>query len=192
MELSFINERTLEYIIVPKFYNLLKEKYSNVIPIYYWATREGNNTAFEMLKNKTFKIVALYSRRPKLDNITTDTIFVKLNDILFEKSAILNEIGIPVFAATSGITSFDNFDYKSPSFYFHIAPNKRESIIKIDLKDISKCQSLISEQFILDKIKKAKTLSWDVFRAHLRSNNLTTRFSFYSGVYKPVYFLIEV
>jgi hypothetical protein len=79
---SFFSERTAEYSILPVVMSYLKTRFGAAVPMYYWASREGNTVAREVHDGRHVRTLALFARRPK--SVTKRTISGKLNAELFE------------------------------------------------------------------------------------------------------------
>lgn len=89
---SFISEHTAEYIILPPLINAIEKKYSSVLPLFYWSSREGGSHGRDSLRFNNYKVIAVYPRRPKVLKVNSETICLTFNDILFDalKNSILS------------------------------------------------------------------------------------------------------
>jgi len=191
---SFINEQTVSYLLVPQFTAMLKRHFSEVIPIYYWATREGSSLGVAQLAGQDFIIVALYPRRPKLVNYQTDHVLVKINEQLFNFADVLAAEGIPVFAGAPMISSLNDLKNEVASAWFEIKAGGMEVQYRLDLPfDQGKHKFTVGEAEILAAIRKdGRAIAMDDFRKVIKEANAITFPFFVYGrnVYKPVYFLI--
>ena len=97
---SFISEHTAEYILIPQIVHELEKNFDKVIPLYFWATREGGIMARESLHPYQYKVIAVYPRRPKIDEVGAEANLIRLNDLLFDRAKTFGEKGIPVIALT--------------------------------------------------------------------------------------------
>ena len=95
--ISYICERSAEYVLIPELVRKLKEKYSFVTPIYPWMTREGSRFSKEHHAAVRFKVLGLYARRPKISN-SDDLISVKINQEIVISAAVGYRLGIPMIA----------------------------------------------------------------------------------------------
>ncbi len=191
---SFINEQTASYLLVPQFTAMLKRHFSKVIPIYYWATREGSSLGVAQLAGQNFTIVALYPRRPKLVNYQTDHVLVKINEQLFNFADLLAPAGIPVFAGSPMISSLNDLKNEVASAWFEIQPGGTEIQYRLDLPfDHGKHEFTLTEAEILELIgKEGRAISMDDFRKIIKEANsaIFPFFVYGRNVYKPVYFFI--
>ncbi|WP_155625912.1 hypothetical protein [Burkholderia vietnamiensis] len=94
---SFLSEHSVEYAIVPRAVSVLKGAFDNVVPLYFWKTREGNGLSAALNADVTVRVLALFPRRPKLADLDDSApLFGKINSEIFEFSAVASKFGIPV------------------------------------------------------------------------------------------------
>lgn len=95
---SFINERTAEYVLVPKLAGLLGASFESVVPVFYWKSREGSAASLRLHGNRGVRAIAMFARRPKT---TTDdgSIYMKINEAVVQFAARAQAFGIPTVAA---------------------------------------------------------------------------------------------
>ncbi len=60
MPISYICEHTAEFLLIPKLMEFVKTRYTNVVPIYFWATREGNTLSRNLHSSLNVKILAFF------------------------------------------------------------------------------------------------------------------------------------
>lgn len=97
---SFLSEHSVEYVIVPRAVSVLRGSFDNVIPLYFWKSREGGALSLQLNANVTVRVLALFPRRPKLVNFDDyDSIYGKINTEIFDFSAKALGFGIPVAVA---------------------------------------------------------------------------------------------
>lgn len=96
---SFVNERTVEYLVVPALAEILRSRFPLVIPFYYWASREGSRLSRENGSSGPFRLLSLFARRPKTESLGSEFVDLKVNRELFEKADYLHRNGVPVVAA---------------------------------------------------------------------------------------------
>lgn len=200
MPSSFINEHTAEFILVPMFSKILEQNYRPVIPIYYWASREGGILARKCLQDVDCLIVAFYARRPKVHYIQQEHIEVKFNESLFSHARLLEQIGVKVFAGVPLISDLKHLHSEPPCAFFNINPHGNECILHINKFDVS---TTFESDSIL-KVDPLKILSiiaerptyqhWDKFieadkKGRFNPYNSTLK-GIYGQLYKPVYFLL--
>lgn len=93
---SFFSERTAEYSILPVVMSYLKNRFGAAVPMYYWASREGNTVARDVHDGRHVRILALFARRPK--SVTEWTMSGKLNAELFEFAERAELLGVRTVA----------------------------------------------------------------------------------------------
>ena len=62
---SFMSEHTVEYALVPKMIGILAPQFPRVIPIYFWATREGSRISRLCDVSGKVRVIAVFPRRPQ-------------------------------------------------------------------------------------------------------------------------------
>jgi hypothetical protein len=72
----------------------------------------------------SLRLLAMYARRPKICVPNQDYILVKINNILFERSYYLKEMGIPTIVGVPRISSITNFHLDCPCSWFNLCPDK--------------------------------------------------------------------
>lgn len=92
---SFANEHTIGYFMIPLVLAEFETKFRMVIPVYYMATREGSRLARSAFPSAPFKLMTMYARRPKFSDRHPGRIEMKVNQILFDRSAYLRKEGVP-------------------------------------------------------------------------------------------------
>lgn len=117
---SFMSEHTAEYALVPDLVGLLAEHFSTVIPLYFWATREGSRVGRGTRIDAPVRVVAAFARRPKVSNPGDEKILVKINDALFAAAQAGEEVGIPVLAGVPLVNSLAQFSMVVRCAWFHI------------------------------------------------------------------------
>lgn len=95
---SFISEHTAEYVLVPTLARILSPVFSRAVPLYFWLNREGNTIAQRCMSGQSVRLIAVYPRRPKIEDPGQNHILVKVNAKLFEFARRAASLGIPVFA----------------------------------------------------------------------------------------------
>lgn len=63
---SFMSEHTAEYALVPDLVAHLGKHFSNIVPVYFWTTREGAHVGRESIGKHTVRVVAAFARRSKV------------------------------------------------------------------------------------------------------------------------------
>lgn len=200
MPSSFVNERSVEYLLTPHFAKILSIKYPNVIPIFFWTSREGGRAAGHCLADLNVIIVALYGRRPKIDVPNQDFIEVKFNEALFRRNDYFAQNGIAVFAGVPVVSSLLGFNFGASCKWFSFNEGGSEELVRLPIKGNGEmlCQHIseIAAIEILDKINKTcKIQSWsdavEVLR-NMRHSQPHFYHGLYGDIYKPVYFVIPI
>ena len=94
---SFCNERTVEIAIASQLRILFGAGGRRVIPIHFWASREGSKAASEIHAGIPFRLLALFVRRPKLSSLET-SVDGKLNIELLQFARVAKRANIPTVA----------------------------------------------------------------------------------------------
>lgn len=131
---SFFSEHTAEYILMPQFAKMLGQHYENIVPMYFWTSREGGVFSRESMSGKLIKVVALYPRRPKIFSIDGDEIHVTFNEILFARAKEYIELGIGVFAGVPLVSNLSSLNFGVRCSWFNLRPWGCEQIALISLK----------------------------------------------------------
>ena len=205
---SFICEHSAEFVLIPLLTQLFSAHKQNLIPLYFWKTREGSSISKRCDHNTPIRLLAMYARRPKICDPDQDYILVKINDILFERAYYLKENGIPTIVGVPRVSSIINFHVGCPCSWFSLCPDRNsnsEIEFRIDIKS-NKCdielppsiQGPLEDVELLSLFNKGAHLpSWQDAIQILRAEGLDYGFygnSFYwrmGGMYKPVYFISQ-
>ena len=202
---SFICEHSAEFVLVYFLTQLFSAHRQNLIPLYFWKSREGSLISKRCDPNTPIRLLAMYARRPKIHDPDQDHILVKLNDILFERAYYLKENGIPTIAGVPRVSSIMELHTACPCSWFNLCPdcNFRSDVeFMIDIAS-NKCDTELPPSIrgpledveLLSLFDKATHLpSWQDAIQILRAEGLD--YDFYGsslywpmGIYKPVYFL---
>lgn len=203
MSTSFINEHSAEFVLVPQFASILSTEYKSVVPIYFWAGREGSKISLECAQRGKLRVVAMYAPRPKIDVPKQEIIEVKFNDILYRRAEYFHREGIPVFAGVPNVSSLKDFQVGSDCSWFYLRGDGlgREEITLLNtlngrLEGSSLLEPL-STKDILNYIRVFSTpLEWERAVEIIRSvgksdgNHSYSYWRFATDTYKPVYFLL--
>lgn len=200
MPKSFISEHTAEYTLVPKFADILLDTFSEVIPIFFWSTREGGSIARESLRGSEFLIVAMYARRPKVDVINQGYVDVKFNDTLFLRANHLQNNGIPVFAGVPIISNLRKFRLGLPCAWFKLNSSGNECTLRLPQEnemcnENNSVKQVNPKEIINIILSEAQYMGWDRVTQIIKSNRspqLPDRYLYgiWGQLYKPVYFMI--
>lgn len=103
MATSFISEHSAEFVIVPMMKALLEKKFSVVVPIFPWLSREFGNRAKSTHGFSWFHVLALFPRRPKISD--EGDVLVTINGELSVYKEIALKHGITVLAGCPNATN---------------------------------------------------------------------------------------
>ena len=202
MPISYISEHTTEFILVPKLMELVKIRYTNVVPVYFWATREGNNLSRELHRNMNVKIIAFFPRRPKLDNKNPELIYGKINSLIFEFANFASSLYIPTIAGLPIADSLLDLSQNPSLCWFHISKsepkditfeiNKHNKEIIFHNNENGAIKVLVESNFD-SIIEKSKLYNWEDAIDNLRllkpnnySNRIFSHFNLW-GIYRPIF-----
>lgn len=188
---SFLNEHSIELLMVPKLIDKLSEFYSQIIPIYFWGNREGSGLAKRNLKDIPLRIVAFYARRPKTVKKNNCYIECKINCELIQKAQILKECRIPSLAGLPLINTLIHFQKEVKFLWFNINNFKTETVVRIPIQNENqeKISGTLDYNEMINVIQSTRSIAWDeAVSKFIEINRL-----FDQGPklrYKPIYLLI--
>lgn len=201
MRLSFISEHSLEYIIVPSISNILRARYKRIIPIYFWATREGNTLSNKLHSNLRVRILSVFPRRPKIESIDSDFIHGKLNTSILRFGEVAKSIGIPTIFCMPLIKSFIDISDNCKCLYLevskfndcdiHFQVNCKSKAVSIESEHKSNI-TVLDKNDILEATSAGEMMNWDIANQNMNQlRHANDEYSsFWMGQYKPIYFII--
>lgn len=208
MEVSYISEHTIEYIITAKLCELLKQRFSKTIPIYFWATREGNSLSAKIHNEQKLKVLAVFPRRPKLERKDFDFMYGKINASIIEFSEVSKSLGIPtifyfpvIFSLVDIASNFPFFSMELLSYEqrdIHFSVNNKTSEIHFKSNDKMRI-NLLSDEDMMGIASNSKEISWNealMKMNKLRHVNQRSKYGYggfgfaWMSQYKPIYFLM--
>ncbi|ACA85194.1 hypothetical protein [Shewanella woodyi] len=183
MATSFISEHSAEFILVPAMKALLEKKFSVVVPIFPWLSREFGNRAKSTHGFSGFNVLALFPRRPKISD--NDEVLVTVNGELSVYKEIGLEHGITVIAGCPVATNLWEFASCNEFAWLDIddAYGYLESIDSLAGKRLT-------DEEILATVSKSEVHSMDTLEAFIRDTRYVLPAGFFGTRYKPVYFLV--
>ncbi len=202
MNFSFISEHSLEYIVIPRLSEMLREYYRRIVPIYYRATREGNMFSEKLHSNLQLRIFAAFPRRPKFENIASTVVCGKINESIMQFADAARSYGIPtifclpIVRSLRDITSdcrcvFLNVSqYVSGDIYFRV--RDKGELVDVECEQ-NACVTPIDSAAVVAIAQKGQVLSWHDAILNLnalRNSNTRHHSSFWMSQYKPVYLLL--
>lgn len=107
---SFVSERTIEYVLIPALSKILKQKYTSVIPVFPWMTREGTKLSRTIHHKDKFRVVGLYPRRPKLNLFDSSKLLIKIREEFIIGSEIALKLSIPLIVGSPLIRNIWDLD----------------------------------------------------------------------------------
>ena len=202
---SFISEHTAEYALVRDLVGILSREHATVIPVYFWATREGACVASTSVGPRMLRVVTAYARRPKVVDPTDNAILMKVNSLLLQAGAVGLQAGSPVFAGVPLAAGLLQFNIETPCCWFHVqdaAPDDRDVEIQISLSGQRQDKGAgssgvvgpLAADDILSLIRQhARPMCWheavDCMRRVRSSGEIGMRGFFFSG-YRPFYLIL--
>lgn len=198
-------ERTAEYAILPPFLSYLRQRFGAAVPMYFWATREGNGIAQELHASQRFRVLIVFARRPKV--FDGKHMLGKINQELFEfpDRALLH--GLPSIAAFPAVRDLFELGGTFQTYWFPLTElPHQDALFKVNLlapdvgpEPLDGCQlPLWQLEDMGDAVAAATVLIWrDAMRAILdirHAHRFMPGIGFLGGCvsYMPVYILIPV
>ena len=206
---SFISEHTAEYILVPRICRAIQDYEYRCIPFYFWATREGATKSQLSGAGVNVRLIAVYPRRPKVENPGQEMIDVKFNYSLFQSAIASKNYDIPVIAGVPLASSFTQLSIDTNCTWFYLNPDFTpvdDIIISISVNDHTINRLLGPELEIIQEnqlfhylINKTAPIEWNrcieiihELRFIAQDTNYHNPFMQWFGMYKPFYIaLIE-
>ncbi|UOQ53053.1 hypothetical protein [Hymenobacter cellulosivorans] len=203
---SFINEHTAEYYLAPAAVQALSHQGIKAMPFFFWGTREGSKVGVDSGADIDARIVAIYPRRPKVEFVGSDEVYVKINASLIEAATVGAELGVPVFAGAPIVSSLFDLSDKAPCLWFDIdlAESPDDITHCISVKSLSIItstrtgSSVVSDQDLFTRvIQSATPRPWSEcvetlrqFRRKLQYEGSFRSFFGAFGGYKPFYVVL--
>ena len=204
---SFMSEHTAEYVLVPNLIGRLAPRFAEVIPIFFWSSREGNTTGLQCMSNTKVRVLSCFARRPKVVVPGSDRIIMKLNRELLEYSYGSSEVGIAVLAGIPLVSSLSQLKQTAPCSWFELRGFESvdfsvniEYYIQVMLDgttrpkaDLHGMDVPLTDQQLMDVVSRSELMPWasavEILR-HIRSQQPDfNRFPFFGG-YKPFHLLL--
>jgi hypothetical protein len=197
---SFMSEHTAEYVLVNDLVRRLSPAFPDLLPIFFWATREGNRTAIESMRHFNLRLLTCFARRPKVSPSLNEHILMKVNPELTQYHQAFTRLGIPVLAGLPMIRSLSSLRLTSicnwfslgdfecvdqEEFYVVVAQDGTATLFESD----DKLAAPLTTMRIENLVRESPKLSWEEAVSHLRDVRRTVldntqRFVFF-GAYRP-------
>jgi hypothetical protein len=203
---SFLTERTVEYAILPRLLSYLKQRFGAAVPMYFWATREGNSVAQELHANQRFRVLVVFARRPKV-LADRQHMLGKINQELFEFADRAFVHGLPSIAAYPAVRDLFELGGAFQTYWIPLMglPHQ-DALFKVNLlrpdigpEPFDGCQLPFWQlEDLGDAVAAATVLIWrDAMRAirdvrHAHRVIPGVGFLGGGGSYMPVYILVPV
>ena len=186
---SFICERSAELLLVSELKNIVNTKYSNPIVLYPWLSREFSKISMEIHKFDYFRVLVIFSRRPKLANNSTD-IFLTVNSRLETFNEIATKHNVPVIIGCPLARNFWELSDEAKIVWISMSNIGSEPYLHC-LTDHSLDNSFLDSNEIIELIDQSKEFSIEAFELFVREGLATLPFRFYGAGYKPIYLLVK-
>lgn len=203
-----MSEHTAEYVLVNDVVRRLAPAFPEAIPIFFWATREGNLTARESMSTLNFQVVTCFGRRPKLHSLA-DRILMKVNQQLLDYCRASSAVGIPVLAGLPLVRSLHLLRLTSHCCWFDLTKFLRfdgDSHVEVTLDGTEAAifdskraaQAPLENEEIQTLVGQSPILTWDraveLFTDIRRGASLSAQaehgyFPFFGG-YKPFHIVV--
>lgn len=197
---SFISEHTTEYFLIPQLCDILSKTYNNIVPLYFWQSREGDNISKEIHKNYNLKLLAFFPRRPKLERPSSNKIICTINDSLFEysnkaiKHGIITIAGIPLISSILEFRMHKSLWFQIKNIeqpYIYLSIDKSNNAITGNDND---CIKILDEKSFSNIYDNSMSYNWETAISIMKELRHTSdmgynRF-FYGDHYKPTYILM--
>lgn len=130
---SFVNERSVEYVLVNHLVAVLSQEHRTLIPIFFWKTREGSRIATQGMLGQHVRLLTVFARRPKMLQPFAQTVLMKVNSALFDAAEAASIYGSPVLAGIPRTSSLLNFTVGLPCSWFRLHPGHRGAIADVEV-----------------------------------------------------------
>ncbi|MEM7085223.1 MAG: hypothetical protein AAF489_03525 [Bacteroidota bacterium] len=191
---SFISERTADYIIVPRLVSMLKSEFRDVVPLYPWLSREGGKLSRTLHADDSFRVLGLFTKRPKVSIAKTKFVVKVNNDFVLGASAA-RKLGIPFITGTPIVQDFWRLNENADCFwvklnettkdFYEIKANSpcpySDNIIQSEEEMIEFVTNNSSEMILETLVRAIREVRW------ASGNGMYRAF----GLYRPVYFLLR-
>jgi hypothetical protein len=190
---SFLNEHSIELLMIPKLINQLSNQFKKITPVYFWGNREGSTLGKKNLKDIPLRVIAMYARRPKIVRHDSSRITIKINQELILKSRILSKHYIPSLAGIPLINTLSDFNTAAEFLWFNVNAFEGETIIPIPLKNKAENRvfgTLNNEELMKFINENTGVIYWEEATAVFAEINRTFNLGKYLA-YKPIYLLLS-
>lgn len=113
---SFLSEKTVEFMLIPERKSILSSVCSSLVPITFWKSREGSGISCAVRENEQIRLLALFTRRPKLKKID-EKLTEKINHELYKFGNEAAALGIPAIAGFTVVRTIFSL-YETPTSHW--------------------------------------------------------------------------
>ncbi|TAA10881.1 hypothetical protein EA659_05780 [Pseudoxanthomonas winnipegensis] len=198
-----MNERSLEYLIIPELMHAFAPHCKSIVPIFFWKNREGGKISSAVHSNRQVRIIAVFARRPKLrDGFTI--VEGKINHEITRFARKARSYGISTIAGFCAARSLFNLRAEAihwislmeedpeKDILFFEETNTRK-LLKYDGSSMSTFSTETVATRLLSEANKMPFNQGITLMSDLRHE--LSDYQFFMGgfgsSYKPVYLLIE-
>lgn len=187
---SFICERTSEYYISNAFIQAAVRLNLRPAPLFFWASREGASRSIERNSQLNMKVAAVYARRPKLPNASSD-LYIKINWDLLNFAEAAARLKLYCFASTPVARSFDELYHSSCAWLDLTSATARQELVAVEPERRSHPADWSNTEEIVKLLSLQPSMPWPYWAntiESLRPNLGQHPVSIFSGPkYKPFY-----
>ena len=206
-----MSEHSAEYVLVNDLVTRLTPTFTDIIPIFFWMTREGNTTAIASMQGLNLRLVVCFARRSKVDSAAPHSLFMKVNCELTEYRKACAPLNIPVLAGIPMIKSLSSLRLHSTCNWFDLASfdsvKETDFDVTIDSNGTAslansgrRLATALTTSDLEELIRRSPVVTWDYAVECLRharkaARDLSTnRYGYapfpFGGGYKPFLLLV--
>ena len=193
MATSYICEHSAEFSLVPALKSILHREYDFVTPVFPWLNREGGNLSMALHRDDSFRLLALFARRPKLNDADSRSLYMTINSELEAFAELSEENGIPVIAGCPRASNFWELGNAEGFIWFRLGCRTFDQYL-ISIDDLGRrfSSSLLDKSGVLKLVRESGSVqNIHGFRDFLYESRQTFSTGFFGAQYKPVYFLMK-
>ncbi|MBS4746141.1 hypothetical protein V2J31_17155 [Bacillus safensis] len=166
MTTGFSNERSAEYIILNDLYRKFEKNFTYFYPIHFHKNRD--DTMLSKSDNaKGFKLICLFSRRPKTNFIGSKIVDINFRQSIFSQSELLFKHGISTIVASPIATQIEELGFGAFCQWFEVFSDVRidnDSVSNVLNKEINYIGEFIpkaiDDKNLLKILKKSDIYTW--------------------------------
>ena len=199
---SFTNEHSAEFVLVPDLVHRLDAGFGTIIPDFVWLNRLGQRIAKQSRAGGRYRLVTAYARRPKVHTAGESQVMMRVNGELFGAAHVGGQLGCPVLAGVPLVSHMLGFTLGSDCAWFRLADVggtlSAPSDVWLDLTgsvlsdgygvsappDDTELQGIVRGASLLDRAEIEQAIRW------MRAEAAPAYMSRWGGTYKPFHLLI--